>query len=690
MMQKTKHYLYLISMTILLFLSSLILIQSFSDHTLLDYLKKNVSDTRLTFMLFLAAGFLIGAFLLISSLLSVLTEKKQLTLTLLLILPAVILQYVLLFTMQAVVRYDHLRVFDGALEMIQTGKLSLSANTGYFGLYPFNISITAFHSLVLRVVSFLGIPEKYYMLSLQCVYLFLIDAGIFFSWKIVRLLYSVKTATLFALLCIANPILYVCAAGCYTTTLMLPLLMSTLFCLLCFLRETKFRKKCFLGFLFGVLLAFGSRIRATVLIAGIAFVIYLVIRKKGETAIVYTKKQTALLCSVVLLGGLLSFGGYTGFQNTYITEDYTNTQMPPIYYLMFATNPESRGSYNSDDFDLISQYDTLEEKEAVSLKMLKERLTDYGVSGIISLANDKLKNTWCDGTDDYRDFWLACRNYGTLHSYIAGAHKDFFVFYAHSYHIAMVAIFCLAVLAAFRKCCDASYLIFLTLLGGIVFHLLWESFYVYSFGFSMLFLIPAADIICRYSEKKYRFQAAGSTCLIALVPLIILFVPVIRGMANAQYEHTDYAVVQDMALGDCQPLTEGNVLTQTFQTDLPFNRVGCKVYNTTGTENESLYRMELLSPNGDLLAIREFTGAEAFSGDYCYMVFDDIHPSGKETFTIRLTALETSAEHVIQFGYYNTHHYDIYADGCMTGLNSDQRTDLTFQVFQKNVSGYFH
>ena len=689
--EKIKHILYLISIFILLGLSALVLVQSVSNFTLLSYLDKIMSQHHLSAAIILGAAVFLCCFLFIGKLLSALSSRNQIVLTICLSVLVIILQYFLLFHIQAVLRYDHLRVFDGALEILNTGKLSLTAKDGYFGLYPFNISIAFFNSMILRIVTLLGLPEKFFLLSLQCVYLFLIDLGIFFSWQIVRILHSVKDATLFAILCAANPILYVCAMGCYTTTLMLPLLMGTLLFVICFLKEQQFRKKWLLGFLAGAALAFGSRLRATVFIAGIALVIYLIIRKKNETSIKYSGKQTALLICSVLLGSMISFGGYTAVQNTCITEDYTDTQMPAIYYLMFAANPESRGSYNEDDFGMISQYDTLAEKKEVSIQVLKERLKNYGVSGTLSLAEHKLGTTWSDGTEDYRDFLTTSRNYGKLHSWIAGEHKDFFALYCHIYHVAIMAMFCLAVVFALKRKCDSSYyLIFLTLLGGMVFHIFWESFYVYSFGFSMLLIIPASESVRKLSEKQFALPTSGILGGTSLLLFLFLLIPCIKTMDNAEYEHNDYAVVQDMSLGECQPLLSGNVITQTFKADLPFNHVGCKVYNDTGASNDSIYRMELLSSNDDVLSSRDFIGAEAENGGYCYLKFNDIIPNGEETYRIRLTALHTTDENYLMFGYYNTHQYDIYSDGSMTGLNSDERSDLAFMVFLNVTSGYFH
>ena len=688
---KIKHILYLISILILLGLSLIIFKQSISNFYLMDYLKDFLNPGKLSLMLLFGASFFVCIFLLIGKLLSSVSEKKQLLFTAILSVIGVILQYFLLLHLQAVIRYDHLRVFDAAFEMIYTGRLSLTANDGYFGLYPFNISIAYFNSLVLRIVMLLGIPEKFYLLSLQCVYLFLIDLGVFFSWQIVRILHSVKNATLFSLLCVTNPMLYVCATGCYTTTLMVPLLMGALLCVVCFLKTDNYRKKLFFGFLAGAAIAFGSRLRATVFIAGIAWFIYMIIRQKKNVEPFFTQKQLAALTASVLLGALISFGGYTALQNTYITEDYTDTQMPPIYYLMFAMNPDSRGSYSETDFLMISKYETLEEKSEASIAIIKERLQSYGVSGTLSLAKEKLQKTWSDGIEDYRDFLTTSRNYSKLHSYIAGEHKDFFALYAHIYHVAIMAMFCIAVIFALgRKCESSYYILLLTLLGGMFFHILWESFFIYSFGFSMLLIIPASESICRISEKPLSSHCAVPAGLFALIGLILLLVPAVKKLAALELKHNEYAVVQDMSLGECEPLYNGDIITQTFTTDRPFTHVGCKVYNDTGAFNESIYKLELLSAAGETLAHRDFIGAEAENGGYCYLKFDSIIPQGKETYTIRITPLHTTEDHVLMFGYYNTHHYDIYSDGVMTGLNSDKRSDLTFMVFENLTTKYFH
>ncbi len=687
--ERIKHVLYLISMGILIFFSTLILIQSTSNDTGMNFFQQHVSKSSLTLGVLFGAALLILIFCGISRFFSALSEEKLLRFTLLFSGIGIFLQYFILFYIQPILRYDHLLVFDGALEIIQTGKLSLSANDTYFGLYPFNISIAALNSLILRILQLFGMAEKHLMLGLQCTYLFLIDLGIFFSWKIVKILHSTKSASLFALLCLFNPILYACAAGCYTTTLMVPLLMGTLLLMICFLKETDFRKKCILGFLSGAALAFGSRLRATVFIAGIALVIYLMIRVKPS---VPTRpfKKTALLIGTVLLGCAVSFGGFTAFQNSYVTEDYTDTQMPIIYYLMFAANPDTEGTYNEADYELVSHLNTLEEKETVSAQLLKERLQNMGIGGFLALANHKLELTWCDATDDYSDFLTTSRNYSGLQSFMAGDQKDFYAMYCHMFQVAIMVLLLISCIHMLKKKCDhAYYLLLLTLLGGMVFHILWESYYVYSFGFSMLLLIAVSDGIEKIADHPVSNRKLGIAGVGFLAIFLITTLPWIYELRSIPYKHVNNAVVQDMSLGEQQPLLSGDEITQTFRTDQSFNRVACKIYNPSGTANDSQYRLELFTENGDCLARMDIQGSQIQDKDYCYLEVPKTASGQMKQYLIRITPLYTTPQAYLTFGYYHTQHYDIYSEGHMTGLNSDERTDLTFKVFESVETNFF-
>ncbi len=688
---REKHLLYLISIFILFCLSVLVLIQAAFDFTSMSFLANVMNLKALSLLIIGGSVLFICLFLLLGRILSALSDRKQMIVLLLAGAVCVSIQYLLLFTLQPVLRYDHLQVFDGAWEIIRTGRLSLSDRSGYFGHYPFNIAITIFNSILLRILLFFGITESHSMLALQCVYLFFIDLGVLFSWKLVKLLVSFKSAVFFSLICLFNPILYVCAAGCYTTTLMLPMLMGILLLMIIFLREQHPVKKILLGFAFGILLTFASILRATVFIAAIALGIYLVIREKKAESSLHSKKMTVVLILAVFTGSALAYGSFTALKSIYVSESYENQKMPPVYYLMFAANPETRGTYNENDFQMISGFSTLKEKKTVSFQLLKKRIQDMGFGGTLSLANHKLALTWSDGTEDYSDFWTTCRNYNSFHSVLFGGRKDFFALYCHIFHFSVMAMFLISVSNAFlKKYCPPYYLLFLTLLGGMIFHIFWESYDIYSLGFSMLIHIPASESLYLLSEKQDLTKNLKRFALLSLTLFICVIVPSVKAVCLTKYEHRAIAVTQDMSAGEQFPLLSGDRITQTFQTDRPFDRICCKVWNPTGAENRSRYRMELFSENGRLLAAHDFYGSETFDKDYYYMEIPLQVPEKNSAYTIWITPLFTNAEHYLTFTCYNTQYYDIYADGFMTGLNSTEKTDLTFLVFHCVTDNFFH
>ena len=115
--EKIKHILYIISVLIFLGLSAIVFVQSVSNFTLLDHLEDIISPRILSLTLIFGAALFIALFLLIGKLLSKLSTKNQLFLTAGIAILGVIVQYFILFHIQAVLRYDHLRVFDGGLDI---------------------------------------------------------------------------------------------------------------------------------------------------------------------------------------------------------------------------------------------------------------------------------------------------------------------------------------------------------------------------------------------------------------------------------------------------------------------------------------------------------------------------------------------------------------------------------------------
>lgn len=245
LLDKAKHFLYLFSIALLLFLCGLAFLHAPGNSTHMDFLSAFLSKGTLFALTLLGAVVLSFPILWLSRRLSALPLKRQKLILALTALACMAVQYTLLFTFRVTLRYDHLKVFDQALEIFRTGEISMTYGEGYFAQYPFNIPITLFNYGVMNLAKLLGIPETGYMLAIQCMYLFGTDLAVFFSYKILQLLRSQKTANLFALICFLNPLMYIYGFACYTTILMLPFLMGNLLLFIYMLREKNWKKKLF-------------------------------------------------------------------------------------------------------------------------------------------------------------------------------------------------------------------------------------------------------------------------------------------------------------------------------------------------------------------------------------------------------------------------------------------------------------
>jgi len=700
-MNKCKHGLYLFSIFLLLMLSALAFFYAPGSDALMPFLSDLLPKWQMA-VLTLSGGIVLSAItLFVYRNVIKLSEPRQRLLLAILSLACISLQFLLLFTIRAILRYDHLMIFDQALEIFRTGEISLTYSDNYFGQYPFNLPITLLNYGFFNIIKLIGIPESGYMLALQSFYMLGTDLAVFFSYKIIRILRSQKEATLFALICFINPLLYVYSFGCYTTILKLPILMGNLLLFICVLKEKKPTKKLILAFLLGIVFVAGFKIRANLLITLITFIGYLIVHVRNPYTFIEKKKQLFSLSAAIALGAILCYGGYTSIEHHYVTEDYSNMKQPVSYYFLFSSRLESEGMYNTEDHAFILQFDTTEERNEAAWNALFARIKENGFSGTIKLMDRKLARTWSDGVDDYAEFMNTTENFGTLHDFIAGGRRDFFALYCHIYHVMVMGFLVYSVFLALKRPCNTPfYMIYLNLLGAMLFHLLWEAGWNYSISFDMLLVLLAGDGLSRFHEHLTEFQrthTARAKKLPVALPLggliIIICITVLHGKSlfSLPYKQTEYAAMQDMFLSeDMLPLINGESITQTFTASRPFDHAGCKVLNSTGSDNQSVYRLDVLDMNEKVLGSRTFKGSEVLNKDYVYVRFDAVVPEAETQYQIRVTALETDDSNSLTFLYYNSGNWDMYSGGRMEGLNSSEKTDLTFTVYDSVTKCFFN
>ena len=143
------------------------------------------------------ALFLLAALLLIRRVLEKLDEKSLRRLALFCIIFLAAGQLLFLALIQPQLRYDPLKIFDMAVEMLRTHTISGTYETGYFA--PYNEQLSPDHPdlLVPASLSRLGIPQAWFMPAVQLVNIVCITLSIWLGYLIMKELKGRRAAVFY-------------------------------------------------------------------------------------------------------------------------------------------------------------------------------------------------------------------------------------------------------------------------------------------------------------------------------------------------------------------------------------------------------------------------------------------------------------------------------------------------------------
>ena len=674
----------------------------------------------LVFVLFLCA-----ALLLIRRLLARLSEKNLKRTALLCIILLAAGQLLFLGLIQPQLRYDPLKVFDMAVEMLRTHTISGTYETGYFARYTNNYPLTILTYWFLLLLSRLSVPESWFMPAVQLVNVGCITLSIWLGYLIAKELKGRLFAVFYLVICVLCPLSYVWAGYFYTATCSMPCLMGILYL---YLRLGKCRtgkssadskesagsekpagrRRIFLCALLGVVSILGFKLRATAAIALIAVALDALLRfwrqKKQNgcslsSALVLKAKTWLLPGAAFLVTAALTLGLFSAAVNRYVEFDYKNTGFPTVHWVMMGARWD--GSFDQNDELYTSSFETKEEKTAADLKVLKERIAEAGPLGLVSLAGRKLLNTWVDGTDSYLAENSYAR-YSKVYDYLIGDKSGFLTLYSQAFRALNMLTMGLCALLAFvrlkrHKEYPPLFLIQLTVLGCMAFHLIWETNPLYSISFTFLCLILLADGISSLRESPAMILVLKKSwigCAAGFVLLAALLFLGKKELVDTPIEAWDYSVNQYQYAGgyDGYVTSYDQTYVQTFTTDKPFNRVSIQVINPVGPYNQSAFTVRITDENGNVIYDNDrfLSGlVDQLENSYEF-VLDEIVPDGPTAYTLEITPGYIEGENSLEFLSYNTGNWDLYADGSLTSAGQEEeKGDLAFAVYEYEVTTYF-
>lgn len=297
----------------------------------------------------------------------------------------ILLQLVVIFGIRPCLRYDSLNPLDTAVALMNGADFSSTASYEYFTIYPHNLPLTAYITVLLSVARFFGLPRSSYLVFLQFFNCLLIDCSVLGLFRIANKKEE-RFGFRFLMLCLLNPLMYYYPVFFYTQALCIPVFCAMLILFFRLLETTDQRKRLFYSALLGIAVFFGLKIRILALIAPVACLLFILLRGSFR----FLKEKNFYCGLAVFLAALLLCLGLNGalLKKLNLTTDASKA-FPMQHWLMMGL--EGEGSYNLADELFTMEIPTKEERAAENTRVLKERVKALGASGLFRLWERSLR-----------------------------------------------------------------------------------------------------------------------------------------------------------------------------------------------------------------------------------------------------------------------------------------------------------
>jgi hypothetical protein len=407
--------------------------------------------------------------------------------------------------------WDFNYITQGAIDTVNKGQGIDETTLDYLHTYPNNIPIFALLTGVFELASLVHVTD--FAVVGTMLNIIAIDGALLLMYLIARKLFGAKKA-LFALAValLVLPLTFFYVPIFYTDTLSLPFPLAIIYLYLK-LRESKSRWRYAWLLVALALLAFmGSLIKPTVAIVLIAIVIDMFMRCKKGAILTIQRAILSLVAIIIIFIPLLA--SYNALSNKYIhsqTWDNKGISIPWTHWIMMGMH--GTGGYDMDDMILTLDHESQADATEFNVQVIKYLLQQHGPVGYLRFLLDKATITWTNGsfesfdrlhngdgkfiTKDYRPSWLqeVITDYAvyplTLFNYVQAV-----------FGLLLGAVIIGAV-QSFRskskKLSDMA-LLQISLLGLVLFLLIWEASSRYVINYLPIIILLATPILWQVSR----------------------------------------------------------------------------------------------------------------------------------------------------------------------------------------------
>lgn len=419
------------------------------------------------------------------------------------------LQIMLICFLKYTPHVDALYLHEGAKRFAESGDFSnittLCGKTDYyFQVYPNNWAILFTLSGIYRVFYLLFgfIPyELGAVLSVICINL----AG-WLTYKTAKLIFNDESNVkpiLCHLIFLMHPGFYINAPVFYTDTFSMPFVMGSVYYFIKALKSENIKKFLINTLVAAIIMGLGNSAKGSLAVLLVAFIIY------GFMKAGFKKGLCISICSAVALTGFSSFIRTAGIKAGIADEQTLYEKELPLSHWINMSLKEN-GLYNKEDRLWVNQFPNIDAKDKACRESIKQRITNYGVSGMVVYLGKKIIKTWGDSRF-HRSFLHRCQN-GTLRRFLLSNKR--FALYANTLHYFIILGILASCIGGFRakgkEKFDEIFFIRLTLAGFTAFFLIWEIKSRYLLNVIPLMIILAIDGV-NYVSKFFERRKISET-----------------------------------------------------------------------------------------------------------------------------------------------------------------------------------
>ncbi|TGA98480.1 DUF2079 domain-containing protein [Sporolactobacillus shoreae] len=563
-----------------------------------------------------------------------------------------------------------------------------ASGNAYFKIYPNNIPITLLRYFLYRPFALVHFSN--YMIIDRIFCAFVMGAGIFIAWRLVRKIADERTACIFLLMTLTCLPLFFYTLYFYTDTVIMafPALLLYLW--------YRYSQSKNIGFilLLGLTLGIGDLIRPNLILFLPALIIYMFFVLNWKKVLLNT-----VLIGVVL--GMISLSTPTIERHFgYISDP--SLDMPTTHWIMMGLSHD--GAYNAHDFNLtLSQPDQTAKKQA-DLQLIKERISTDGLSGLVKTWGIKTARTWGAGSHNYFTYAHISTNPTTAYQYLFNDQKGLTLFIIQVFYIVNLLLLLFSVIRGFKtRQADLNLLIQICLFGNFLFYVfVWEAEPRYSLLFTPFILISSAfglrdlaDAVQINKSDHLRHVPVMNT--LKLITVCVLLAAVLLSASAGLYDYTqakqpqdDYIVNQIYAAGKENAVIDAkHSVAQTFRAFGPYNHI---LLFERSARGKGLYQMSISDEKtGRVLFTQKFRISRIRMGRNLDFIIPRKTPNDAAEERIRLTQLNGSrgSKLQLQMNGAGPEIRDLYPSGYLmeNGVHQGQ-ADLRFKVFQSSEAPY--